>query len=339
MPHETSPAADRARELQNAGDHALIGRAAGLPAGAPVSVFSFAPVALDIPGRPVTLTLRVTAPATGTGLPILLLSHGQGRSNHLSSLNGYGPMAQFWASQGFVVLQPTHLSSKSLGLDPEGPGGPLFWRARVEDMSAILDRLDDVEAAVPGLAGRLDHGRIAVAGHSMGGHTAAMLLGATLVDPEDGRLVDLTDRRIRAGVLLAAPGNGGADLSTYAAQHYGFFSTVSFATMATPALVVASDDDVSPHLTVRGADWHADPWRLSPGPKSLFTMAGGGHCLGGISGYDTAETSDESPERVAVVQRMTLAWLKTQLGLADDAWQQAQAALAAIGGLGTVQEK
>jgi hypothetical protein len=37
--------------------------------------------------------------------------------------------------------------------------------------------------------------------------------------------------------------------------------------MTTPALVVVGDDDVSPHLTVRGADWHADPYFLSPGPK------------------------------------------------------------------------
>ncbi len=96
-----------------------------------------------------------------------------------------------------------------------------------------------------------------------------MLLGARLTDPDDGTVVDMTEPRIKAGVLLAPPGNGngGADLSAFAVENAPFFRDPSFAEMTTPALVVVGDDDVSPHLTVRGADWHADPYFLSPGPK------------------------------------------------------------------------
>ena len=65
--------------------------------------------------------------------------------------------------------------------------------------------------------------------------------------------------------------------------------------MKTPALVVIGDEDVSPHLAVRDADWQADPYFHSPGPKSLLTLYGGKHGLGDISGYDVAETTDESP--------------------------------------------
>lgn len=85
-------------------------------------------------------------------------------------------------------------------------------------MSRIIDRLDLIEASVPGLAGRLNPSRIAVAGHSMGGHTAGMLLGARLVDPDSSQQVDLADRRIKAGVLLAAPGDGGASLNALATE-------------------------------------------------------------------------------------------------------------------------
>ena len=99
--------------------------------------------------------------------------------------------------------------------------------------------------------------------------------------------------------------------------------------MTTPALVVAGDKDTSPHLTVRGADWHADPYLLSPGPKSLLTLFGAEHGLGGVSGYDVAETTDENPERVAAVQRLTWAYLRTELYPGDSAWQAAQDALAA----------
>ncbi|MFD5801289.1 alpha/beta hydrolase family protein [Streptomyces sp. NPDC127020] len=295
----------------------------------PTPVLSVAPVTLPAPGRAVDLQVRVSAPVTGSELPVVLLSHGQGRSNHLSSLNGYAPLAHYWAAHGFVVIQPTHLSSRSLGLDPGTPGAPMFWRSRAEDMTHVLDRLDVLEEAVPQLAGRLDRDRVAVAGHSMGGHTASLLLGARLTDPDDGTEVDLTEPRIKAGVLLAAPGRGGDALSGWAAANLPFLLTTDFSTMTTPALVVAGDKDDSPHLTVGGPEWHADPYTLAPGPKSLLTLFEAEHGLGGIAGYDVAETTDENPGRVAAVQRLTWAYLRGALYAGDTAWRAACEELAA----------
>ncbi|RKH24752.1 alpha/beta fold hydrolase [Corallococcus praedator] len=312
--------------------------AARIP-GAPTPVFSISPVVLPAPGRAVELQVRVSAPVTGSELPILLLSHGHGRSNHLSSLNGYAPLAHFLAAHGFVVIQPTHLDSKTLTLGPGDPDAPLYWRARAVDMKRILDQLDAIERAVPGIAGRLDRSRVAVLGHSMGGHTASLLLGARHKDLQDGTEVNLSEPRIKAGVLLAAPGRGDA-LSKFAADNYAFFSTIDFSRMTTPALVVAGDKDDSPHLTVAGADWHADPYFLSPGPKSLVTLFDAGHGLGGVSGYDVAETTDENPERVAAVQLLSWAYLRTALHPGDSAWQQAQDALTdAANPLGRVESK
>ncbi len=323
-------------------DHAAIGKAEDIPVSASATpVVSVSPVVLSAPGRggdvQIDLQIRVSAPTAGRDLPILLLSHGQGGSNHLSSLNGYGPLVNFWAAHGFVVIQPTHLSSKTLSLDPKTSGAPFFWRSRVEDMTLILDHLDDVEASVPEIQGRLDRSRVAVAGHSMGGHTAGMLLGAQLTD-EDGMKVDMAEPRIKAGVLLTPPGNGGADLAGLAVG-IPFLRHPSFAEMTTPTLVVVGDSDVNPNLTVRGADWHADPYFLSTGPKCLLTIVGGGHLLGGVSGYDAAETTDESPERVATVQRLTWAYLRSALCPEDSAWTVACAALAELKELGRVECK
>ena len=295
----------------------------------PTPVLSVGPVVLSVPGRAVDLQVRVSAPLTGGDLPVILLSHGQGLSNNLSSLNGYAPLANFWAAHGFVVIQPTHLSSRTLTLDPDAPGAPLYWRSRAEDMKHILDQLDVIQAAVPQLLGRLDRSKVAVAGHSMGGHTASLLLGARLTDPHDGTEVHLAEPRIKAGVLLAAPGRGGDALSDFAAANYSFFLTTDFSEMKTPTLVVAGDKDASAHLTVRGPDWHTDPYFLSPGPKSLLTLFDAEHGLGGVSGYDVAETTDENPERVTMVQRLTWAYLRTELYPGDSAWQKARDALTA----------
>ncbi|GAA2744047.1 chlorophyllase [Kitasatospora cinereorecta] len=295
---------------------------------APVPVLSYSPVVLPVPGRPVDLQVRVSAPESGTGLPVILFSHGHGPSNNLSSLNGYAPLANAWAAQGFVVVQPTHLTSRTLShLVADAAGAPDFWRSRAEDMSHILDRLDVIERTVPRLAGRIDHTKVALAGHSLGGFTAALLLGAGLNDPDTGNVVHLVEPRIKAGVLLAAPGRGGDVFNGPMAQHWPIIGAVDFSTMAAPTLVVAGDKDDPRHFTDAGPDWHADPYTLAPGPKSLLTLFGAEHGLGGIAGYDAAETTDENPERVAAVGRLTAAYLHSRLHPGDPAWQAACEAL------------
>ncbi|MYT93906.1 chlorophyllase [Streptomyces sp. SID8359] len=293
-------------------------------------VVSISPLSLPVPGRPVDLQLRVSAPVTGTGLPVLLLSHGHGPSHHLSSLNGYAPLADFWAAHGFVVVQPTHLTSRTLShLVADAPGAPDFWRSRAEDMSRILDRLDEIESAVPQLAGRVDRTSVGLAGHSYGGFTAALLLGAGLTDPGTGTVVRLLDPRITAGVLLAAPGSGGESFNGPMARQWPVIGAVDFSTMSTPALVVAGDKDDPRHFTDRGPEWHADPYVLAPGPKTLLTLFDAEHGLGGIAGYDAAETTDENPERVAALALLSAAYLRTRLHPGSPAWRTASEALTA----------
>ena len=321
----------------------LIKLAAAVPVNDAVAILAVSPVTLSAPDRGLDLEMKVTAPVTGRDLPVILLSHGHGPSLYIPSLHGYGPLADFWAAHGFVVIQPTHLNSKVAGLDPAAPGGPAFWRSRVEDMVRILDRLDEVVAQVPTLAGRIDPTRIAAAGHSLGGQTVGMLLGARLTDPHDPNAadVDLHDARIKAGVLLAAPGRGGKDLSPAMAANHAFsFLNPDFSHLTTPTLVIAGDADVSPHLTPRGADWHADAYHLGPGADCLLTLYGGKHGLGGIAGYEAAETTDEDPDRLAVVQRLSWAYLRTALHPGDPAWPDARDALhAGAASLGHAESK
>ncbi|MBD2891458.1 hypothetical protein amrb99_03640 [Actinomadura sp. RB99] len=278
------------------------------------------PVVLPAPDRGEDLQVSVSAPATGGALPVIVFSHGFGWS-----MDGYAPLADHWAAHGFAVVRPTHLDSRRLGLPADDPRTPRIWRLRVDDLKRVIDGLDALEAAVPGLAGRLDRDRIAVAGHSWGAQTASMLLGARVLDSGGVPGEDLSDPRVKAGVLLALTGRGGTDLSAFAAEHFPFMNP-SFDGMTAPALIVAGDHDRSP-LTTRGPDWFTDPYVLSPKDKTLLTLFGAEHSLGGVAGYEVAETTDENPERVALVQRLTTAYLRGVLHPDGTAWQEARSAL------------
>lgn len=101
-----------------------------------------------------------------------------------------------------------------------------------------------------------------------------------------------------------------------------------FSTMTAPNLIVAGDRDQG-GLTVRGPDWWRDAYDLSPSPKALFTAFGGEHSLGGIPGYEARETTDERPQRVAAIQRLSTSFLRSALYPGDPAFSDTVATLAA----------
>lgn len=301
-------------------------------------IISFSPVVLPVPGRHVDLEAKVSAPANGNHLPVIILSHGHGPSNFLSSYKGYSPMADFFAARGFVVIQPTHQNSKALGLSPTLPEAPLFWSSRPADIKFILDHLDEVISSVPGLTGRVDKSNVAAIGHSMGGHTLAMLAGMEVTDPVTGKIVNAAEPRLKARVLIGASG-GPEGFNGAARQLYPVLAAGDFSTMTLPALIINGDKDVN--LMFSDVDnWRADAYYQSPGPKDLLTVFGAEHIFGGISGYDARETSDENPERVAFVCESILAYIRSTFDTSDRSWEEAKKALNGVqGALGSIESK
>lgn len=187
---------------------------------APVApTISVRPVVLAAPGRDQDLQVRVTAPTAGSDLPVIVFSHGFGLS-----MDSYAPLVEFWTGHGFVIIQPTHLDSRTLALAPDDPRTPSIWRLRIEALTIALDQLDTLAAAVPGLAGRVDHDRIAVAGHSWGAQTASVLVGARVLGADGNTGPGMADPRVKAAVLLALTRTGGADLTPFAAENFPFMS-------------------------------------------------------------------------------------------------------------------
>jgi len=262
------------------------------------------PVTICHPPVRRAVQLRVSAPLAGSDLPVVIFSHGF----QLSS-EDYTPLIDHWAENGFVAIQPDHLDSSAFGLPANDQRLVPNWRYRVEDMHAVIDHLDEIAAAVPGLTGRIDRHRIIVAGHSYGGHTVQALLGARTTDPATDEMVDLSDARILAGIIIAGPGGGDRDLTPEAQIHHRYLD-VDWSTMSPPALILAGDQD-APGMSTRDWRWHLDPYERSrAGNKCLALLHGADHYLGGIQGPGRAATSDESPERVSYIHRLTLRYLQ-----------------------------
>ncbi len=270
-----------------------------------------------------TIRIRVTLPTGHRRLPVILFSHGAGYSG-----DDYRVLADYWAAHGFVVIQPTHLDARILKLATDDPRLPRLWRLRRDDMVAILDHLGDIAAQAPGLAGRIDSHRVVAIGHSYGGHTTALLLGATTRDPASGARAALGDPRILGGVLLSAP--GGWDGVTDDWRRKAPYLDMDWSTMRKPTLVMIGDLDDSP-ISSRGLVWHEDPHLRAPiGANCLVALSHAGHFLGGI-GHDGPTTANDPHDSasIALVQVATLAWARRIVGAAGGPrWSAVRAQLA-----------
>lgn len=173
----------------NAGSHEVVVRSLQLP---------FPALDKDLP-------LRVAFPAEPGAYPVIVFSHGNGSSKDL-----YSVYADHWVSHGYVVIQPTHMDSKSLGGSMRNMNYEKMAAisdSRRRDMRYIVDSLERLDKQVVGLAGKMDMQRLVVAGHSMGAATAMRLAGLVLVDPPNETAIDYRDDRFSALLLVSDPGN------------------------------------------------------------------------------------------------------------------------------------
>ena len=274
-------------------------------------IIAIKPIVVPFEGRTVDLQVKVTAPRLGADLPVIVFSHG-----NAWSMDGYGPLVDRWAADGFVVVQPTHLDSRRHGIGFDDPRFQTIWRARIADLHAVLDHLGPIVEEA-GLAARVDLSRAALVGHSWGAQTVGALLGARVFDSAGNAEEDFSHEGIAAGVLIAATGTGDS-LTPFAQEHLSFMKP-DYSTMTAPALIIAGDKDQS-QMSTRGPDWFLDPYELSPAPKSLMVVPDGEHTLGGIAGEAVSETTDADPARVELVADAVAAYLLDALDIDTHAW-------------------
>src|SRR5713101_2146455 len=219
------------------------------------------------------LPVRFLIPKSAGPFPVIVFSHGAGGSGQ-----NYFPLTGFWATHGYVVIQPTHNDSIALRKEKgeQVPASPRElvdeyrfnsddWINRVRDITLIMDSLSDLEKRLPQLKGKMDQKRIGVGGHSYGAFSTQMIGGALLDMPNGPRAQSFSDDRPRALMLLSPQGKTQNGLTES-----------SWKNMTRPTMSMTGSNDTG--VMGQLASWREDPFTYSPpGDKYLVFIDGAFH--------------------------------------------------------------
>lgn len=213
------------------------------------------------------LPVRISYPKTGASFPVIIFSHGAGGSN-----TNYLPLTCFWATHGYVVIQPTHDDSLQLRRERgDAIAGSLreiltdskSWEARARDISFLMDSFTEIERRLPQLKGKMDAKRIGMGGHSLGAYTSMLIEGATLYEASSTQ--QFRDERPRAFLLVSPQGKDQQGLTTR-----------SWDKMTRPFMIMTGSLDRG--MQGQSPEWRKDLFNYSPaGDKYLVFIEGATH--------------------------------------------------------------
>lgn len=186
--------------MRSPGTAADLGVATPWRDDAPATVIERAAVLHDAK-RNRDVPLRAYIPDVRGPLPVVIFSHGIGEGRDSYRYYGLG-----LASRGYAVI---HLQHAGTDIDVLKKGylnlyretkNPENWRNRPLDVTFVLDEIIAGRSGIVELGGRIDAGRIAVAGHSAGAYTAMAAAGMIIGDS-----IVMRDPRVRAAIALSMP--------------------------------------------------------------------------------------------------------------------------------------
>jgi len=252
-------------------------------------------IVLHDAARKKDLHVNVVYPDSPGKFPVIVFSHGAGGSQ-----DGYQYLTRYWASYGYVVIQPSHADSialhhasgdKDYGLAQAAEAAvnhPDEQQNRPRDISFILDSLPELERKIPALHDKFDAKHIGVGGHSFGAFTSQVIAGATLKTSSNAPSMDLSDKRVTAALAISGQGSGAMGLTED-----------SWKNLHLPMMFMTGSNDFS--LGGHGPDWREEPFLKSPaGDKYLVFINGAAHMT--FSGIVAREDLQQGVGAIAMNQ-------------------------------------
>ncbi len=205
--------------------------------------------------------------------PLIVMSHGLGGTRE-----GYRYLGTWWAAHGYIVVHPQHAGSddavwrgKTQAMkEMQGAAASLSNAInRPRDISFVIDRMLalDKDAESP-FKGKVDAGRIGVAGHSFGAYTALAAAGERFPVPGSPDQ-NLADPRVKAALPMSAPVSAKAKRNPAAA----------FGPIAVPCLHMTGTRDDSPIGNSKAADRRIPFDNMSKADNYLVTFKDGDHMI------------------------------------------------------------
>lgn len=208
---------------------------------------------------------KIAVPREAQNCPVIIFSHGFG-----GDYSAFSHSVEFWASQGYIVISPTHgdsvrfsdttsprgqilnrIFSKSPGASSEEKRSllvramedPYYLECRLADLAFLADALARGEGIEDRVHSAARRGRFGLAGHSYGAYTAEVVAGATLSPSVRNAPQSLRDH-FAAYLTISGQGSGRLGLSQN-----------SFRPIVAPLFQITGSRDF-------GADGEPPEWRL-----------------------------------------------------------------------------
>jgi Predicted dienelactone hydrolase len=244
-------------------------------------------------GRAVPVRIRM--PQGNRRAPVILFSHGLG-----GDLDAGTDWVTAWNEAGFVTVNIQHAGSDSAiwkgrvrpmqGLRGAMNGQQL--QARAGDVHFVLDQLEKGRREGACDLGRVDTGRVGMAGHSFGAQTSLAVSGARY-----GGEAIMRDPRITAAIALSPqPAQGEDDRSAFGGITIPFFS-------------ITGTRDELPFLNNVTARDRTRPFAAMPvGNKYLLVLDGANHMMLGGQSMRMPGTSTNAHVADAVTRLTTDFW-------------------------------
>lgn len=279
---------------------ALVANALGIdykPITGPSEVASNRNLTIEREGRDRPIEIKATWPKGSGKCPVIVLSHGMGGSKDVGA-----PLANSWASNGYIVLAPTHLDSfeymsadqRRQYLAGQSAEFVKHFRSRPEDVTAMIDKIAEIERQEPALKGRMDLTRLGMAGHSFGAHTTMLIAGTELGGL---RRMSFADKRFKCALMLSPQGIGGG------------LTKESWKPVTMPMMVISGTEDKSMMDRDVTPESRQDPYKYSSSKdKFLVWIEGANHGLGGISGVRSQRINAPNSDHLKWVQTASLAF-------------------------------
>ena len=214
-----------------------------------------------------SLRARIAYPDGEGPYPLVVYSHGFNCYRE-----SYSGLTDHWASHGYAVVLPEHPDCPTAEgkLSPEDARNLLY--IRIGDVARVLDALFAPGQDLPGLTGRIDYERKAIAGHSFGGMIAQITWGQPLKDLHSSETVSYA-LGFDAAIVMSGVGP------------MPQMADGAFDQTPGPMLVTGGTLDTgnTGGPTIFPWEWRMSAYDLSPpGHKYSVALEEGDHYLGGL---------------------------------------------------------